>query len=66
MKILYITTIGRTMEFFESFIKEQLNVGNKIDIATNENDGKAPVPSCYREWECNIYYRYIVHTSKFW
>ena len=56
MKILYITTIGRTMEFFESFIKEQLNVGNQIDIATNENDGKAPVPSCYREWGCKIYH----------
>lgn len=47
MKILYITTIGVTMGFFESFIKEQLDIGNQIDIATNENDGKSPVPSCY-------------------
>ena len=66
MKILYITTIGVTMGFFESFIKEQLDIGNQIDIATNENNGKAPVPSCYRKWGCNIYYGYIVHNSKFW
>lgn len=56
MKILYITTIGVTMGFFESFIKEQLDIGNQIDIATNENNGKAPVPSCYREWGCKIYH----------
>ena len=56
MKILYITTIGVTMGFFESFIKEQLDIGNQIDIATNENDGKTSVPSCYREWGCKIYH----------
>ena len=56
MKILYITTIGITMGFFETFIKEQLDIGNQIDIATNEHDGKDPVPSCYREWGCKIYH----------
>ena len=56
MKILYITTIGVTMRFFESFIKEQLDIGNQIEIATNENDGKTSVPSCYREWGCKVYH----------
>ena len=56
MKILYITTIGVTMRFFESFIKEQVAIGNQIDIATNENNGKTPVSACYREWGCSIYH----------
>lgn len=56
MKILYITTIGVTMGFFKSFIKEQLDIGNQIDIATNENDGKDIVPSCYREWGCKVFH----------
>ena len=56
MKVLYITTIGITMRFFESFIKEQLDIGNQIDIATNENNGKDAVPNCYREWGCRVYH----------
>lgn len=55
-KILYITTIGITMRFFESFIKSQLDIGNQVDIATNENDGKDKVPTCYREWGCKVYH----------
>lgn len=53
MKILYITTIGGTMGFFESFIRRLLDEGHKVDIATNESDSQ--VPSCYREWGCTVY-----------
>lgn len=54
MKILYITTIGGTMRFFESLIKDLLDAGNVVDIATNEDDSK--VPTCYREWNCKIWH----------
>lgn len=53
MKILYITTIGATMGFFTSFIKSLIEEGNTVEIATNEQDRKAP--DCYREWGCSIY-----------
>ena len=56
MKILYITTVGVTMNFFCSFIRSQLDIGNQIDIATNENDGKNEVPVCYREWGCRVFH----------
>lgn len=56
MKILYITTIGSTMDFFKSFIKNQLTIGNQIDIATNENNGKTEASPCYREWGCHVYH----------
>lgn len=53
MKILYVTTIGITMTFFKDFIKKLLDDGHTVDIATNETDSQ--VPSCYREWGCDIY-----------
>lgn len=53
MKILYITTIGITMIFFKTLVKELLDEGNIVDIATNESD--SPVPDCYREWGCYIH-----------
>ncbi len=53
MRILYITTIGSTMGFFESFIKSLLDEGHIVEIATNENGGK--VPECYREWGCEVH-----------
>lgn len=53
MKILYVTTIGSTMDFFISFIKQLLEEGNDVDIATNENNSR--VPECYREWGCSVY-----------
>lgn len=53
MRVLYVTTIGITMRFFETFIKSLLDEGNIIDIATNESEKK--VPSCYREWGCRIF-----------
>lgn len=53
MKILYVTTIGVTMGFFKSLIKELIDDGNIVDIATNETDSK--VPDCYREWGCKVH-----------
>ena len=53
MRILYITTIGRTMMFFRSLIKELLDKGITVDIATNEREAK--VPDCFREWGCNVF-----------
>lgn len=53
MKILYITTIGGTMEFFESFVSQLLDEGHTVDIATNEDTSR--VPMCYKEWGCTVY-----------
>lgn len=53
MKILYITTIGGTMVFFEDFIKQLVSAGHTVDIATNEKDSK--VPECYRKMGCRIF-----------
>lgn len=53
MKILYITTIGATMKFFMSFIKDLIDAGNVVEIATNESE--TPVPECYREWGCKVH-----------
>ena len=41
------------MTFFKSLIKELINDGHVVDIATNETDSK--VPDCYREWGCKVY-----------
>ncbi len=54
MKILYVTTIGITMTFFKSLIKELLDEGHIVDIICNEQDEK--VPECYREWGCKVYH----------
>lgn len=53
MKILYITTIGVTMNFFKSFIKELLDEGHTVDIAANISNSK--IPDCYTEWGCRVY-----------
>ena len=53
MKILYVTTVGITMRFFEQFIKKLLEEGHSVDIATNEDDFH--VPECYRNWNCTVY-----------
>lgn len=54
MKILYVTTVGITMGFFNPFIRELLDEGHNVDIATNESDNNC-VPACYREWGCEIH-----------
>lgn len=53
MKILYVTTIGITMNFFKDYIRFLLDKGHSVDIATNENESK--VATCYRDWGCKIY-----------
>lgn len=53
MKILYVTTIGITMDFFHTFIKQLTEEGNTVDIATN--DKASPVSDFYRKLGCNIY-----------
>ena len=45
-KILYITTVGGTMSFFEDMIKQLTDEGYVVDIATNEFN--RPVPDFYR------------------
>ncbi len=53
MKILYVTTVGITMIFFKTFIKQLIDEGHIVDIATNETDYK--VDECYKKWGCKIY-----------
>lgn len=53
MKILYVTTIGITMNFFQRLVKKLIDDGNVVDIATNESI--APVAPCFREWGCSVY-----------
>ncbi len=53
MKILYITTIGSTMDFFESLIKELINKGNVVDIATNESE--KPVSRFFKDLGCKVF-----------
>jgi glycosyltransferase involved in cell wall biosynthesis len=53
MRILYTTTVGLTMTFFKSFVRQLLDEGHFVDIATNENTHK--VDDCYRNGGCNIY-----------
>lgn len=60
MKILYVTTIGITMGFFKSLIRELIDEGHTVDIATNENYSN--VPGCYREWGCKVF---PISTSRF-
>lgn len=53
MKILYVTTVGSTMAFFQDLIKELLNEGHAVDIATNESIRKTP--ECYTQWGCRVF-----------
>lgn len=53
MNILYVTTVGSTMNFFTSHIKMLLDKGHRVDIATNEKNSK--VPECYHKWGCSVF-----------
>lgn len=53
MKILYITTIGITMNFFKSIVTELTKEGHRVDIACNTD--AAPVNDCFSSLGCNIY-----------
>lgn len=59
MKILYITTIGKTMGFFSSIVSELQKDGNTVDIATNEIN--SPVPAVFAELGCK---KYALTTSR--
>lgn len=53
MRILYITTIGTTVGFFKYLIRELIDEGNTVDIATNESENK--VAEYYKGWGCKIF-----------
>lgn len=53
MKILYITTIGSTMNFFKQYIQELTESGHEVDIACNNKI--RDVPPIYNQLKCNIY-----------
>lgn len=52
-KILYITTVGMTMSFFDSLIKKLVEEGHTVDIACN--DKEHPVHPCFSEFGCRVY-----------
>lgn len=54
MRIIYVTTIGSTMGFFRSIIRELLDEGHTVELAANEDLGK--VPDCYRDWGCKVHH----------
>lgn len=54
MRILYVTTIGITMNFFKDLVKTLIDEGNTVDIACNEE--LADVPECYYEWKCKVHH----------
>lgn len=60
MKILYVTTVGITMGFFKNLIRELIESGNRVDIATNQSFYK--VPDCYLKWGCKVFQ---ISTSRF-
>lgn len=53
VKILFVTTIGSTMGFFRFIVKQLIDAGNIVDIATNET--QSLVQSYYKEWGCKIF-----------
>ena len=53
MNIMYITTIGSTMNFFKSFISNLINDGHTVDIACNQKD--SAVSSFYSELGCKTF-----------
>ena len=53
MRILYITTIGSTMDFFTGLIKELVDSGHTVDIACN--DTFSPVNRFYTDIGCRVH-----------
>lgn len=54
MKILFISTVGSTMFFFEKLITGMTAAGHTIDIAANEL--VKPLPDFYRNYEGKIFH----------
>lgn len=53
MKILYVTTVGATMGFFQDFVRMLLDQGHKVEIACNDHAWE--VPPVFRKWGCPIH-----------
>lgn len=53
MRILYVTTISRTMNFFGKLIEKLVRGKHTVDIACN--DSVAEIPELYRKLECQTY-----------
>ena len=53
MRILYITTIGMTMNFFKDIVKQLIEDGNKVDIACNGKE--SPVDDYFYQLGCKVY-----------
>lgn len=53
MRILYVTTVGCTMNFFKAFIRELLEQGHQVDLAANYEE--EAIPECFAQWGCRIY-----------
>lgn len=53
MKILYVTTIGGTMSFFNPLIKTLIDAGNQVEIACNNT--RSRVPEFYTDLGCKIH-----------
>ena len=53
MKILYVTTIGGTMNFFKDYIKQLMDDGQTVDIAANTTT--SVVPQHYYDLGCKVF-----------
>lgn len=53
MRILYVTTIGSTMDFFNRLVQELREQGHTVDIACN--DTIKPVSPFFYELGCRVY-----------
>ena len=53
MRILYVTTIGSTMDFFNRLVQQLLKQGHTVDIACN--DTITPVSQFYHNLGCRVH-----------
>lgn len=54
MKILYVTTVGMTMNFFKALVGELIKEGHAVDIACNEDEYK--VDDFFQKLGCKVYH----------
>ena len=54
MRVLYVTTVGATMRFFRSFIKELKKEGHDVEIATNQCASE--IPDMYKDINCGSHH----------
>ena len=53
MKILYVTTVSVTMNFFPAHIRMLLDAGHTVELACN---CEQPVNPVYAEWGCRVHH----------